>query len=295
MQTLACKCKTASKQSSTFKFFKDLPPELRNEIWVFSLPGPRIIGLQKYRQPIIRPAQYNGTGASLIHESCHMTSTDQTNNQESIVVYRSQARVPTIYSVCWESRTVVEQFYSKAFGTSNSPGIWIDFKKDALYLAREIYENGSSFYDTFRQDVHQVKSLAISGIWSPHPEEDPNPLYRLGCVIDITTVIQEFGNLEMLMLVNAQHELGRTAKLGMVPGESAEEYEKWLRGWAHPAYYTERGLYSWPWLEFGTLIDNNLDGSGRWQDNGTRGKIHAWKKTLRSRLYIPLIARLFTR
>ncbi|KAH8601551.1 hypothetical protein B0O99DRAFT_606892 [Bisporella sp. PMI_857] len=279
MRILTRKSKKKSTRNLSFMLFTELPPELRIQIWVFSLPKGRIVGLEQYYQWIPRPIQRSGTSASSIHEIQHTTSTSQANDQESVVVYRSQTHVPTIYAVCRESRAVVEQFYTKAFGTENSPGTWIDFRTDALYLPRELCEYGSGFYETFWKDIKQVKSLAISGIWSPY-SEDPSPLHQLDTVNDISEALAKFGNLEWLMLVDAQHEPGQTADLGWIPGKSAEEYEKWLRQWAHPAYCI--GQYLWPCFLFGTFIDDS-DGSGRWHEE-LRRKAHAWKEMFRSML-----------
>ena len=144
---MAYKSRTMSKQNPKFTLFRKLPPELRNQIWVLSLPDPRIVALQKHCQPIPRSVRYSST-------------TSQTNSgQESVTIYRSQTFVPIISAVCRESRAIVEQSYALAFRTDNSPGTWIDFQRDVLYIPHEIYRDGSDFYENFQQDVKQVRTL----------------------------------------------------------------------------------------------------------------------------------------
>ncbi|KAG9245261.1 hypothetical protein BJ878DRAFT_502283 [Calycina marina] len=182
--------------------------------------------------------------------------------------------VPNIYAVCRESRAIVKQYYTLAFRTENSPGTWIDFKEDVLYLSREICGDGSAFYENFQQVVKQVKNLAISGTWSS--SKDLKSVYQLGSLIDITAILVGFGNLEWLALVDAQYKLDCTADLDIIykeSYESAEEYEKCIRPWAHPLYSVEE--YLWPrWFLFGTLVDDSVE----WrQDKGLREKVHAWR------------------
>jgi len=100
LRTLVSKFKLTSEQHPSFTNFKDLPPELRHEIWIYSLPETRIVTLGQYRQLIQKPAQYSGTRAFSISESQHTTSTSPTNHHECELVYQSNTCTPAISSVC---------------------------------------------------------------------------------------------------------------------------------------------------------------------------------------------------
>lgn len=174
------------------------------------------------------------------------------------MVYWSDTQTPEIYSVCRESQAVFKQFYTKAFANSNFPGVWFDFRVDILYVAHDIYERESIFYETFRSDIRQVKILIISGIWDPDSVEIPNPLYQIGSILDIGAAIKGFKNLKALMLAHAQHAPNQTGYLYCGSMSSNEEYIQFLWQWEHPVFCPEycevHGWYSWPAIDFGTLL-----------------------------------------
>ena len=250
------KAKTAFTPNRSFRNFQALPPEIRYEIWAWSLPDPRIICLQKSRQRIPGPLQNNSIGASLSPESQDTNSTSQTNNLENDMVYWSQTDSPDIYSVCRESQAVFKQFYTKMFATSNSPGIWIDLRVDSLYLAREIYERYSIFYKTFQPDIHQVKNLIISGIWDQDSTASTNRIFEIDTIEDIGAAITGFKNLEFLMLADSQHRWDQTVYLYDASRKTLKEYDRFLQ--EHPAFCPEYcdadGWYLWPRIVFGTLL-----------------------------------------
>ena len=252
------KAKTAFTPNRSFTNFQALPAEIRYEIWAWSFPDRRIIYLQKSRRPIPGTLQDSSIGASSPTESQDSTSTSQTNNQESDMVYWSDTETPEIYSVCRESQAVFKQFYTKAFANSNFPGVWFDFRVDILYVARDIYERESIFYENFRSDIRQVKILFISGMWDPDSVEIPNPLYQIGSILDVGAAIRGFKNLEGLMLAHALHPTNQTGILYCGSMCSNEEYIQFLWQSEHPVvcpeYCEVHGWYSWPRIDFGTML-----------------------------------------
>lgn len=274
---MAYKFRTRSKQNQSSTLFQTLPAELRIQIWTLSLPDIRIISLQKYCQPTPRPVRYRSRPASLIHKfTRHTASTSQTDKQEAATIYRSHTPVPNIYAVCRESRTIVQQYYTLAFRTENSRGTWIDFKKDILYLPREICGRyGRNFYVEFPQDVKQVKYLAIGDIWSA--SEDLNAVYTSDSLLDLEKILVGFGNLESVTFLDAQHyKPDHTADLSIIYEETHESVEKWekdLRPHDHPTYCV--GDYLWPgYYLFGTLVDDSVE----WREDKERWEqVHGWR------------------
>lgn len=87
--------------------FTKLPAELRQMIWEFSLPDPRILHVLVYRS----------------------------KQQKMELLHRRSLKVP-IAGVCSESREVVERAgYKLHFGVEKNhedPGVWYNPKKDSL-------------------------------------------------------------------------------------------------------------------------------------------------------------------
>jgi len=125
-------------QISSFPLFKELPLELRNQIWIFSLLGPRIVALQEYYQPASKVPQHHSTRVSLTRETSLNSSTIHKNDQEGVLVVKSQSSIPAIYFVCHESRAVFEQFYKRLFKINSSPGTWINISTDILYFLQDL-------------------------------------------------------------------------------------------------------------------------------------------------------------
>lgn len=268
--------------------FKDLPLELRNQIWIFSLPNPRIIALREYRQPVSKPAQDSSIEASSTPESQDTTPTSPTNDQEGILVYRTRTRIPALYSVCWESRVIFERFYTKAFQTPNSPGIWIDFENDSLYLDYAMFKSwdDETFYETFPQDIRLVRNLVISGLWG---RKDDEQLFDIEKNSFLAVALRTIGNLQSLLLVEALHETDPTAALVHLPieVEPAVEYRRWLQSSAHSSICV--GEFTHPWIGFGVLKDFFDFYSGQYpddeedeQDQGLPGKVRTWRKRFKS-------------
>ncbi|KAH8589920.1 hypothetical protein B0O99DRAFT_722933 [Bisporella sp. PMI_857] len=120
-----------------------------------------------------------------------------------------------------------------------------------------------AIYCVCREPQAVVERFCTKGIWSPQPKEDPSPLRQMGSVIDIWAALAGFGNLELLMLVDVQHDPDHTGICAWWSGSGeATECKKLLRPWVHPAYCV--GQYSWLQFEIGVFINE----SDLWQNEG---------------------------
>ncbi|KAE9371143.1 hypothetical protein N431DRAFT_294227, partial [Stipitochalara longipes BDJ] len=95
-----------------FPQFNKLPLEIREQIWEFSLPGPRVVTLD--------------------------TSRDTPVPERLCFSRVFKARNPVLLSTCRESRAVAKRRYKLAFGTGN---VYFDFEGgDILYFGPECFD-----------------------------------------------------------------------------------------------------------------------------------------------------------
>jgi hypothetical protein len=94
-----------------FTLFRELPLELRLNIWSFIAPGPRTVSVK-----------YKGL-------SCYSTG----KGFLAAADWRSPDPIPIVLHICRESRTEALKSYQLAFGSYLHPGrIYFDFSKDTL-------------------------------------------------------------------------------------------------------------------------------------------------------------------
>jgi hypothetical protein len=155
------------KHMIPFHHFNKLPLEIRERVWEFALPGPRVLTLDTSRNL--------GVSERLIFSSVF------------------KAKNPAALSTCKEARAVALRRYRLAFGTSN---VYFDFKGgDILYFGPECFHGTfldqewgwtTSTYvgpnepsravkvclaERVRRDLEAVRHLAISrGLWENHRE-----------------------------------------------------------------------------------------------------------------------------
>ena len=271
MRTVIYKRNDKFTQYPSFRRFGELPTELRNLIWVFSLPKARIVALREYRQSTARPALRTDRITLLTHQ--FQRSDNQINEEENVIVYRSKSCAPSMYAVCHESRAIFQQFYTKLFQTEKSWGIWMNLKSDTLYLPLELCLLGSNFYATFQEDIKLVKNLGVSGPF--YSDSDGDRIYSLESLNQIRCIISSFGNLKWLVLVDAWHRPDDTSCLNMVLGEWAYECEELLR---EEIVLKNDDTFLWPYFMVGVFID--VDYFGRWQT--MLRKVDVWKDVLKS-------------
>jgi len=279
MQTVIYKVKEKFTRNPSFRRFRELPPELRNLIWVFSLPEPCIVALREYHQPIAPPALRANRLAFLTHKFQHVNN--QANEQGSVLVYKSQSFAPAMYAACRESRFIFQQFYTQLFQTENSFGTWMDPYKDALYLPLDLCLVGSRFYSTFWQDIADVNILAVNGIYDRFPDE--SRVYTLSAMSEILDILKAFGNLKWLILVEAEHRPERTADLVRIGCASVEGYEEMIRE-SLILDDSDSDTFRWPRFSVAVYLDL-LEYTGWWHTGWRHDilrKVDVWKDVLKS-------------
>ncbi|KAH9207911.1 hypothetical protein DL95DRAFT_468223 [Leptodontidium sp. 2 PMI_412] len=186
----------ASSNASTYKnfdAFPKLPIELRQDIWIAALPGPRIVHLQ---------AKSLGTPPSYRVWSDPGTVSGRIN----AIGFISQSIIP-LADVCKESRRIVETRFTKVFGTSAVfPTVWFDFKRDTLYFDLEEIKSSRYYYSDYSygigelgSDLMKVEYLALYDDFLVKIWNDRDPI---STVLDI---IQHCGNIKTLTVVDRQY------------------------------------------------------------------------------------------
>ncbi|KAI9650720.1 hypothetical protein NHQ30_000743 [Ciborinia camelliae] len=118
-------------KTDTFTCFSGLPTEIRLRIWMYALPGPRIVYLYivPSKHPQETPFKISHTYGALI---CSLTCS--LSEIKSGYAYKSPSTISLLY-VCHEAHNVVRKFYTKAFATEDSSAkTWFDFKIDTLLI-----------------------------------------------------------------------------------------------------------------------------------------------------------------
>jgi hypothetical protein len=253
-----------------FTIFNQLPPELREKIWISSLK-PRIIALRKRRAPSWR--------TSLDIDTIEWLSFNQPQALEEARPVTPPAPIlPPIYYVCRESQAVVERLYTRAFKISDSPRSWtaqstgllFNFDLDILYLNRLDYGHASDsdFYELYKEYLPKVKNVAISGIWTYQDKDNNTALNTVNAHKDINQVLRGFKRLKRLILADANHRKFHSRPPIMTCTERAQWYSKLLRAYD----YMPKKRYRWPKFEF-AIIQEEVDEHARLEaaDSQKRG------------------------
>ncbi|KAF7920646.1 hypothetical protein EAE99_007940 [Botrytis elliptica] len=147
-------------KSASFPQFNDFPPDIRQIVWEYCIPLPRVVVLTQ--EPIKTPA----------------------NSVGDIWAFRSQTPVPDILFVNRESYNIATRFYERTFkngyreGTHTLPETWFDFKRDILYLPQQhVAVQLSDFLSSLPRSTHsnqdtggfsRVENLALPIRWLPN-------------------------------------------------------------------------------------------------------------------------------
>ncbi|THV44746.1 hypothetical protein BGAL_0585g00020 [Botrytis galanthina] len=147
-------------ESALFPQFNDFPPDIRQIVWEYCIPLPRVVVLT--HEPIKTPV----------------------NSVDEIWAFRSQTPVPDILFVNRESYHIATRFYERSFmngsreGSHTLPETWFDFKRDILYLPQQhIAAELSDFLSSLPRLAHgnqdtggfnRVENLALPIRWLPN-------------------------------------------------------------------------------------------------------------------------------
>jgi hypothetical protein len=185
-----------------FPQFPHLPSEIRHLVWKQALPGPRLIHLQHY-----------------------LTRDDQVPADEEIynLGFRTRSTIP-LASVCRESRDIVEEIYTLAFGTEfSSARTWFDFKRDTLYLNWDQdvvsglppWESNYEIED-LDEDIKKVTNLAVFAGRLPKRSGFQMPGGAGRFSLWIARILEQFGSIKELTLVDREDGIQNETDLVMM-------------------------------------------------------------------------------
>ncbi|KAH6682025.1 hypothetical protein B0J14DRAFT_695492 [Halenospora varia] len=169
----------------TFASFGKLPPELREKVWGFALPGPRVVQM-RIKLVVAKYSKHQ--------RGFHLKSTTP---------------VPSMLHTCSESRAIALQHYELGMGSHLSRGrTYIDFTKDTIYFGDVNESQGftmaSLLRDTPEKDLSKIRKLAVSqNVWNSKPF----------CNVH---VLLDFRNLEELILVMEREGAGKCRNVTLV-------------------------------------------------------------------------------
>jgi len=224
-----------SNAVTSFTRFRDLPKELRLQIWTHALPGPRIILVERHLFNI----ELDKAGEEVQHEAF-----DRSNRAEPTYFSSPSPNgsITTLLGTCEESHSLVKKNYSLIFPRSST---WISFEMDFLYLNwgtryfRNHYEP-EHFNASFPEDWDDVLE---------HPEFDSSLAKKVKNLIVyeeviaarfqdtkeewlVQKVLQIFSSVETLVLADQFHSRD--------DDDSGEELV-WLAGPLWDQFKTESG------------------------------------------------------
>lgn len=111
-----------SNPASEFTIFPKLPLELKDMIWKFALPDPRIVGITSHAI---------GDPDQIPYSSDYE---DGVLNESFVFKVDVNALPMGLFLACSRSRKIALQRYELAFGSRLTHPIYFDFKRDTLYL-----------------------------------------------------------------------------------------------------------------------------------------------------------------
>ncbi|KAH8784373.1 hypothetical protein BGZ57DRAFT_925369 [Hyaloscypha finlandica] len=128
--------------SLKFTLFPKLPPELRNKIWEFALPGPRKITIETW-------------DCVIVHVKLQHRHRQQQNKSD----------IPVTLHVCRDSRAIALKHYSLAFSYRLLRAVYFDFEIDTLHLVdeyalRAFTQSYDGEYEEERAELN-VRSLRV--------------------------------------------------------------------------------------------------------------------------------------
>ncbi|KAK0105426.1 hypothetical protein ONS96_004814 [Cadophora gregata f. sp. sojae] len=234
---LHCHCLSSTDCWMAFHRFSDLPAELRHMVWKFSLPEPRrIVYLQRKNvqgKACLRVRSdcevgsekgekkfFQGTNLIDLSVIRHPDGYDIPGNhiRPKSFGFRSNTVIP-IATVCQESRAIVSQRFTLAFGSENfPPTTWFDFRTDTLYLdwgfSRHGFEEWRSSKNTswrfsrhdLSSDVRKVHRLALNDGFEVNTELVPYEdfdMRRENYAEWVHDILETFGHVKQLTYVDA--------------------------------------------------------------------------------------------
>jgi len=104
--------------TTSFPLFSQLYEELRLQIWIYALPGSRIVYVKRHLVDKEQDAKES-----------HKRSRPETPYATYFSSPSPQADIPSLLLTCVESKKMVQRFYKYIF-----PGTWFDYERDYLYL-----------------------------------------------------------------------------------------------------------------------------------------------------------------
>lgn len=155
---------SSSPRCESFTRFNDLPPELRNKIWLHSLPCARIVLLEQYDLPTDNSTENCPQEATSDH---HSDQRDAAPSQPRVVdsskILSSPTPTPAMFSACQESRSFIKSFYTNVFASERSYGVWFRIEKDVLYFSQTTYKEAEALFLQFTDDMKRIQDLAVGG------------------------------------------------------------------------------------------------------------------------------------
>jgi hypothetical protein len=153
------------KMPRTFHVFRNLPAELQNMIWRYSLPGPRVI-----RAAYIE-GQDDEKGPFVFRDACPPTVLHvcKSSRQEALIFYKPLSQsVSTDYIFEYDSElecdaTDDDKSQVSESRIQRSRSIYFDPTLDTIYLMTPYFQQGPLYLEFARSfpDIKKIQSLAM--------------------------------------------------------------------------------------------------------------------------------------
>ncbi|OAA68137.1 hypothetical protein SPI_00332 [Niveomyces insectorum RCEF 264] len=150
--------------------FPKLPPEIRLQIWRYSLPGPRVVSVRCGARSPSSPSPLSSFSLPPFSPATAATATNSNAPPSSLPPWcTSRAAIPASLHVCHESRTEARRWYALMFGLARQPGhVFFDRRQDILYFGpRDGYMASEAQLQTMLaladpDELAQIERVAIS-------------------------------------------------------------------------------------------------------------------------------------
>ncbi|KAH8597318.1 hypothetical protein B0O99DRAFT_618526 [Bisporella sp. PMI_857] len=192
--------------STTFPQFSLLPAELRDKVWEFALPGPRIIYLYEFNtrshgcSRVWSNKPNHSSGNAAFYDLDNPSDSDHVSITRTIGPchgFKSVGSTIPLMFACKEAYNIGVKTYPLSFGTTTSfPATRFNFEIDTLYIARKRFNPLPSLNDCI-VDVTKVLNIAIDAKVLDYHWDDS--------LEEIATLLRLFGNVRNLYLAIKYH------------------------------------------------------------------------------------------
>lgn len=199
----------ATAMGASFSCFSQLPPEVRQMIWNFAIPDPRVITIDIGKNHTERsPGRYPFFSQTACFPTCKQVG---------------------MLSACRESRFIVQEMYSLKHCLHPRYIFPVDLSRDVVLMDLKSLEAffKPRFWKCANDDLGSIgiRTLAIGPLYNLEECDDPDGLSYIELVSTTRRALREFGTVESVVLCWVGNE--DTSLVERVVRRVKDQVEQW--------------------------------------------------------------------